>query len=305
VPAAVRAGGAAVLSFCLVASAGRVARAGSAPVSSPLRFEVQGAVAPDPLGLVARITLRNSGGATATGVRLSGELTGEEDSVSAEAPVPVGGSTELALHLPTSRLTPGVHPLPLLIDFAAADQPQTPLSQRGWLLVFYGQPAGPDTVRLVLSDLTIRDGAGMVARLSSLDGRGYKVRLRVLTARGLSVPDPVPTVEVPATGTVETRVRLLRGGAPRPSRQGVIGFAEWDDGGLHHTTPATATVDVLPDPAVLPRIRRPLGVAAAVLLLAAGVAEALHARRRRRQSTGGGSPGTAVGREEASPPEAG
>src|SRR6185436_16002395 len=89
------------------------------------------------------------------------------------------------------------------------------------------------------------------------------------------------SVDVQAGGEALALVRVLRGGAPRPSRQGVVAFVEWDEDGRHQTVAATGVVDVDKDPAVLPRAHAWLAGGAVLLLAAAGVAELLRLRVRR------------------------
>jgi len=68
-------------------------------------------------------------------------------------------------------------------------------------------------------------------------------------------------------------MRLLRGGAPRPSRQGIVVLAETIGEEPANASAATAMVQVEADPARMPRGRWWLLALAVLLLAAAGYAE--------------------------------
>ena len=76
---------------------------------------------------------------------------------------------------------------------------------------------------------------------------------------------------------------MLRGSAPRPSRQGVVVLAETVGEEVANASAATAVVEVQPDPAWLPRLRRPLAAVVMALLAAAIYAELREKRRRDRR----------------------
>jgi hypothetical protein len=113
--------------------------------------------------------------------------------------------------------------------------------------------------------------------LESRDGAPHRARVRVETPTGLQAPDAAQ-VEVPAAGRVTATVRVWRSSAPRGSRQALLVRAEpLDTAGPAVTQKLYA--EILPDPAWLPRLRRPLGVAALLLMAASAL---LELRRRRR-----------------------
>lgn len=89
---------------------------------------------------------------------------------------------------------------------------------------------------------------------------------------------------MPAGGAVSVPLRLVRAGAARGSRHGVLVVGETLDGPFARTSVVVAPVDVAADPAILPRVRRPLFVLALVLLSLAAIAEMR--RRRWRPPTG-------------------
>jgi hypothetical protein len=108
--------------------------------------------------------------------------------------------------------------------------------------------------------------------LSSADGEAHEVSVRALTARGVRPASGPVVTEVPATGVVSVLVPLVRAGAPRGSRHGVLVLAEMSAGALARTAVATAVVEIAPDPSLLPRLRLPLlGLGLALLAVAAVV----------------------------------
>jgi hypothetical protein len=236
---------------------------------APPRFEVSGTVEPDVNGVRADLALRNTGGTAAASLKVQGQLGDDQQEVSTTDPVAPGATAGLSVHLSPRGLVPGVHVLPLLLDFAPAGRPDLATTQRAWLLVAFGE-AAPPTVKLHLDDAQVDVRTRMTAHLSSDDGRLHTVFVRLLPPRGLSTPDRPLRVDVPASGGGTTAsLWLLRGGAPRSSRQGVVAVAEWDEAGLHHAVATQAEVAVLPDPAVVPRVHTLLTAAAALLLGAA------------------------------------
>jgi hypothetical protein len=112
--------------------------------------------------------------------------------------------------------------------------------------------------------------------LESGDGAGRRARVRVETPAGLQASDTAE-VEVPATGRVTATVRVWRSSAARGSRQTLqVVAAPLDGAGPAASQEVLA--EILPDPAWMPRLRRPLGVLAMLLLAAAA---GLEIRRRR------------------------
>jgi hypothetical protein len=238
-------------------------------------LDVSGSVVAASGPLEVRVVLRNRGDRRAGPIDVVGELSGERR----QALVPGGlepgseGAVTLGFLQPPSQ--PGLHALTLLLEHplpgtpdAAGNPPMA--SQRAWLLLALGaRPA--EAVRIEASPLRLDVRGSLAVRLASQDGAGHGVRLRALTARGLR-PDQAPLdVAVPPRGEVTVRVPIVRAGAPRGSRQALLLVAETPEEPLARTAVATATVEVLPDPALLPGLRRPLlwgGLA--LLLLALG-----------------------------------
>jgi hypothetical protein len=113
--------------------------------------------------------------------------------------------------------------------------------------------------------------------VESADGAPHRVRIRVQPPAGLQAPDPAE-VAVPAAGLVTATVRVWRSSAPRGSRQPLVVMAEAVDREGGPAVSATAFAEILPDPAWVPRLRRPLAVFALLLMAAAAL---LETRRRR------------------------
>jgi len=106
--------------------------------------------------------------------------------------------------------------------------------------------------------------------------------VRVQAPAGLQAPDPV-AVDVPAAGRVTATVRVWRSSAPRGSRQPLQVVAEPLDGaGTAASQPVFA--EILPDPAWMPRVRRPLGVLALLLMAATALLEFRRGRKTRNSS---------------------
>jgi hypothetical protein len=135
-------------------------------------------------------------------------------------------------------------------------------------------PAAP-AVRLSAPDVRVLYYADVQVGLESADGAAHRVRVRVEVPAGLQAPDP-DEVTVPASGRATATVRVWRSSAARGSRQPLVVVAEPTDG-EGAAASAALSADILPDPAWMPRLRRPLGVLALLLMAAAALVEA---RRR-------------------------
>jgi hypothetical protein len=115
--------------------------------------------------------------------------------------------------------------------------------------------------------------------VSSADGAPHRVRVRIQTPAGLQAPDAAQ-VDVPAAGRVTATLRVWRSSAPRGSRQPLLVVAEpLEAGGPAASQQVFA--DILSDPAFLPRLRRPLGVVALLLMAAAALLEVRRGLRAR------------------------
>ncbi|HUG52457.1 MAG TPA: hypothetical protein VMR21_02605 [Vicinamibacteria bacterium] len=247
-------------------------------------LDVAGSVALTPEGdLAVAVELTNRGTVAAGAVTVLGELGGRYDEAKVTGGVPAGKAASAQLLFPHDVPRPGVYPLTLLLDYAPAPGTQggPAVSQRAFLLLNLGA-AAPAPVRISAPEITLRDRTPLPVTLESADGAAHRVRLRVLAPRGLNPESPSEEVSVPAAGRATVEVPLLRGGVPRRSRQGILLVAETLDGEVAQAAAATSVVSVASDPAVLPRLRVPLIVAAVALHVAAGVLEWLHVRRMRR-----------------------
>ena len=241
---------------------------------------MSGSVQAGPPRIEVRVDLANRGDATARGVTLEAELLGQHGQARLDdAPPGAAGSALFAFDV--GAAPPGVHALALHLQYARSAAAGDTASQRGYLLLALGANPGP-AVRVSAADVRLGTSAPIVVRLESADARLHQVRIRVLAPRGLQPFGPSPTVVVPAKGAVTVEARLLRGGAPRPSRQGVVLLAETVGEAEANASAATVVVDVQADPALLPRLRWPLTALAGLLLAAAGYAEYRRGRRRGR-----------------------
>ncbi len=240
------------------------------------------------------MVIANPGDAAAVPLDVVGELFGQRREAFVARGVPAGGEAAVVLDFDAGEAQPGIHALTLLIEHpigeasdAAGDRPVE--SQRAYLLVTLGPNPGPAvTLEVECADgdqdescSTSFDVRGEVpVRLESADGEAHRVRVRALTARGLRPTAAPVETEVPATGSVSVLVPLIRAGASRGSRHGVLLVAETPSESLARTAVARAVVEIEPDPSLLPRLRPPLLVLGLALLAVAAVAE----WRQRRQA---------------------
>ncbi len=231
-----------------------------------------------------RVSLKNVGDRGAGSVNVEGELLGRRQEGSLDQGVPAGESRSLLLRYPPEVPRRGVHALALLFDFTegppGADGRPPTESQRAFLLLALGANP-PPAVRVDAAEGRLETRSSLAVGLESLDDAAHRVRLRVLTPHGLRAENPPAEVEVPAVGRVSVPIPLLRSGAPRGSRQGVLLVAEASDGPLARTTVATSVVELAPDSALMPRLRLSLLVLAGLLLASA---VALEFRRGRQKA---------------------
>jgi hypothetical protein len=252
------------------------------PASADVRLEISGAVESGPPRVQVRVDRANLGDAPARGATIEAELLGRRlvSRLEEELPPRAGGSAVFPFDV-GSDVRPGVYPLALHVQYERPGARGETVSQRGYLLVALG--ANPTTaVRLTVPDIHLDTLAPVRVRIESADLKPHRVRLRMLTPRGLQPFGDDPVVDVPAFGAPTFELRLLRGGAPRPSRQGVVVLAETVGEQVASAGAAMAAVDVLPDPAWMPRLRWPL-VSLALLMFA--VAGYLEQRQRRARAS--------------------
>lgn len=242
-----------------------------------MRFEVAGTVEGTDDALQVHVRLRNGGDSPATTLTVEGELLGNTALADLKTGVAAGAAGEVVLHFPAGAIRAGVHPLSLLLDYEwPGARGPLGVSQRAYLLLGLGGVADPP-VRLSVRDARM-DYAGVVdVGIESLDGAPHSVRLRLLGPRGFRADAPAEEVQVPPHGPIDVPVRVFRGVLPWASRQGVLALAEVTDGPLASAAVATGAVDVAPDPAWMPRLRRPLLLGAIVLF---ALAAWIEARRR-------------------------
>jgi hypothetical protein len=240
-----------------------------AAVLAGVQLEVEGVVSVADDELEARVELKNRGDTAARSLTVLGELLGEYDEAVVALPLEPGGTRRVSLRFTLADPRPGVHVLPLRLDYTPDGA--NPTSQRAYLLVALGENV-PPAIRMEVFDTQLRDRAFVRVKTASTDGRAHTVHLRVHTPRGLNPHgDPVELV-VPAQGEAEALLPILRGVAPRPSLQGVLVSAATVEGPVR-TTVSTGKVRVLPDPALMPKLRRPLAFLALALSVVCVIAE--------------------------------
>ncbi len=280
-----------VVAFAVAAAAS--AGSSPSPRASPVvpSLEVSGSVSlAGEDALEVRVDLTNRGAASGP-VSVTGELAGHYDEARVTSGIGSGQTESARLKFPRQIPRPGVHPLVLLLDYS----PRTPapgapaaLSQRAFLLLTLGA-APPPAVRVSAPALTLRDRGLLPVTLESADGASHRVRLRVLAPRGINPERAHDEVTVGASAPLTVTVPLLRGGVPRPSHQGLLLVAETLDGALAQASTATTVVEVMPPVDLMPHLRLPFVVAAALLLAAAAFLEWRHLREVRRAALEAGA----------------
>jgi len=233
-------------------------------------LDVTGTVVATEPRLEVRVEVTNRGDQPAAGIQVEGELLEAREQRKLYEVLKPGASGAVRLEFDVKPPRPGVYALVLLLEHTLPGTPDAagnpPLSsQRAWLLVALGANPTP-AVRLAPLPLRLRVRGELPVSVESADATAHRVRLRALTARGLRTEGEPPVIEVPPTGPVRARLELMRAGAPQGTRHGVLLVAETLDGPLARATVAVATVDVAPDPSLLPHWRTALLVLALILL---------------------------------------
>lgn len=239
-----------------------------------MTFEVSGTVEGTEDELAVHVGLRNGGDTPATSLDVEGELLGGKARESVPEGVAAGASRGVVLKFPVGAVRPGVHPLTLLLDYTVAGaQGPSAVSQRAYLLLGLGGVADP-AVRLSLRDAPMDFSGQVDVDVESADGAPHTALVRLLGPRGFRADSPADEVRVPAHGSVRVPIRVFRGALPWGSRQGVLAVAEATDGPLASAAVATAAVEIAPDPAWMPRVRKPVLLLTVVLVCAAACLEA-------------------------------
>lgn len=225
--------------------------------------------------LLVRVDLANRGDAKTGAVTVEGELLGRRDEARLERGIAPGETGSALLRYPLDVPRPGVHPLLLLLGYTRPGG--VTMSQRAYMLLSLGANP-PPAVKLAVPEAALLDQATLRVGLESADGAPHRVRLSVATPKGLNGEAPPLSMDVPASGRVTALLRLLRGSVPRDTVQGILVVAGASDGPFERTTVESGVVRVLPDPAWMPRLRRPLLFLALLLVAGAVAAEIWRAR---------------------------
>jgi hypothetical protein len=234
--------------------------------------------------LEVRVVVTNRGDRPAVPLDVVGELLGERTEARLAGGVEPGAEGAVLLAFAAEGARPGTHALTLLLEHPVEGTPDgagnPPVdSKRAWLLVALGGVNPSPPVRLAADALSLEVRGGLVVHLMSADGEPHRVHLRALTPRGLRAESGGVEIAVPATGTATVGLPLMRAGAPRSSRHGVLLVAEALDGPLARVAVRAVPVGVAPDPSLLPRLRVPV-LALGLLLVA--IALGLEGWRRLR-----------------------
>jgi hypothetical protein len=241
------------------------------------RLEVSGSTELSPEFLDVRVDLTNHGDVAATAMTVVGELLDGRDEAHLPVGVPAGETRSALLRYPRLLSRPGTHALLLDIEYSERGR-EGVLSQRAYLLIALGAEALP-AVRLQVPELDLDTAGTLSVAVESADHAPHRVRIELVPARGLRAGEAALT-EVPAEGRTQVPIAIYRGAAPRNTVQGILVVARTQDSPVERTAVATTVVKVLPDPARMPKLRRPL-LAVAVALLGVAVAWELFALWRR------------------------
>ena len=239
-------------------------------------MEIAGSTSVDDGTLEVRVDLTNKGDSAAASFGVRGDFLEASDEAKLAEPIAAGRTKGVFLRFPLGD-RPGVHALLLLLEYQDG---ATLISQRAFLLIALGTPP-PAAVRLSAPRVSLETEAQVGVAVESADGKPHRVELTLSTPRVLRALGEPVSVDVPAVGRAKASLSLLRAGAPRGTSQGILVVARSFDGALERDAAAAVAVDVGPDPALLPRLRTPLLVLAALLVLASLALEALRGRSRR------------------------
>lgn len=240
------------------------------------RLTVGGSVRTEDDQLVVAVQVDNPGDAAVAPLVVNGELAGRFDETRAENGVAAGSWTEVLLRFPVEIEQPGVHAVALRLDYQSPPRTGAWISQAAYLLVALGANP-PAAVRVSTREASVETYGHVPVELESADGRAHEVRLRLLTPKGLNAFGEAPSVTVPAQGRVSAALGVLRAGAPRQTRQGVLVLAAAEESGEQTVAVAEGTVVLTKDPALMPRLRMPL-LALAMALLATAIVVEVHRR---------------------------
>lgn len=232
------------------------------------RLTVGGSVKSEDGALLVAVQVDNRGDAAVAPLLVNGELASRYDEARAENGVAAGSWTEVTLRFPTEIEQVGVHAVALRLDYQSPPRTGAWISQAAYLLVALGANP-PAAVRVTTREAEVETHGQVPVDLESADGRAHEVRLRLLTPKGLNPFGEAPPVTVPGTGRVSASLGVLRAGAPRLTRQGVLIVATTVDGGEQNVAVAEGAVVLTKDPALMPRLRIPLLVLAMALLATA------------------------------------
>jgi hypothetical protein len=222
-------------------------------------LDVSGSVVSVAPRLEVSVVVTNRGDRPAAPLDVAGELLGERSEARLASGVAPGGSGALVLAFSPAIARPGTYALTLLLEHPVEGPPDgagnPPVaSQRAWLLLALGANPSP-AVRLAADPLRLDVRGDLAVHLTSADGEPHRVRLRALTARGLRAEGAGTEVAVAAHGASAASLPLVRAGAPRGSRHAILLVAEDLEGPVARTDVLAATVEVAPDPSLLPRAR--------------------------------------------------
>jgi hypothetical protein len=217
--------------------------------------------------LEVRIDLENSGGQDVRPLTVTGELRGDEESVELRDGLKKGARADARLRFPAAPA--GSYGLALrLLHPSLPGGPDT-VEQLQCVSLDLGD-GKPSLVDVRAGDVSLETTGEWPLTLASRDGKAHHVRLWLEVPRGLGVSTLAAEADTDGRTPTLLRPRLYRGAIPRGARVGAYVVAESDG---PSASLGQATIEILPDPALLPKLRLPLAILAGVLLLAAAGSE--------------------------------
>lgn len=243
------------------------------PLGASVRLEAEAALEREAPDYIVRIGLKNAGDTDASRLVVSGQLLGETETVSLGELK--AGASALA-HLRFAARGPGTHGLVLRLSY--------PPSPNGTDLLesLYCLPVGnegKEVIRAKSPSLALETASPWPIQVESVDGRAHEFHLWVAVPKGLGVDPWELRARVGDKGALRLAPTLFRGAIPHNETVEAWIVLEDDEPGSRAVI-QRAEVKILPDPALLPKIRLALAALFLALLATTLVLEIWSIRRR-------------------------
>ena len=217
--------------------------------------------------LDVQVDLENTSAADVRPLTVTGELRGDEESTELKSGLARGERERVVLHFPEAP--PGTFGLALRLIYPPQPGATETVEQLQCIALRAGGEVTPP-IAIHAPDLALETTAEWPLTISSTDGKPHHVQLWIEVPRGLGVSTLSLAVDVDGKTPSVRRPRLYRGKIVRGARVGAYVMAEAEGG---TSVLGQGTIEILPDPALLPRLRLPLAILALLLLSAAAALE--------------------------------